>query len=55
MPPLFPQTLVSLHAEPGAVLLVLVEYEPAVADYQRPPGLIRRVGDRRIEMDILSW
>src|ERR687888_403834 len=42
-----PETLASLHAKYGAVLMVLAEYEAAVAEYQRALELIRRVGGRR--------
>jgi class 3 adenylate cyclase/tetratricopeptide (TPR) repeat protein len=49
-----PETLASLHAKYGAVLMVLAEYEAGVSEYQRALELIRRVGDRRSEMDILG-
>jgi class 3 adenylate cyclase/tetratricopeptide (TPR) repeat protein len=42
-----------LHAKHGAVLMVLGEYEGAVAAYQRALELIRQTADRRGEIDIL--
>jgi class 3 adenylate cyclase/tetratricopeptide (TPR) repeat protein len=49
-----PKTLANLHAEHGAVLMVLAEYEAAAAEYQWALELIRRVGDRRREMELLA-
>jgi tetratricopeptide (TPR) repeat protein len=48
-----PGTLATLHAKQGAVLMVLAEYEAAVAQYEQALELVRRVGDRHGEMDIL--
>jgi class 3 adenylate cyclase/tetratricopeptide (TPR) repeat protein len=48
-----PAALTSLHAKHGAVLMVLAEYEAAVAEYQWALELVRQVGDRRSEMDML--
>lgn len=52
-PPPDPPVLVSLHQKHGAVLMVLAEYEEAVAEYLRALELVRRVGDRRAEIEIL--
>jgi class 3 adenylate cyclase/tetratricopeptide (TPR) repeat protein len=48
-----PGTLAILHAKQGAVLMVLAEYEAAVAQYERALELVQRVGDQHGEMDIL--
>ena len=42
-----------LYAKYGTVLKALVEYEGAVAAYQRALELIRQTADRRGEIDIL--
>jgi class 3 adenylate cyclase/tetratricopeptide (TPR) repeat protein len=48
------RTLASLHEKHAAALTVLIEYEAAAAEYQRALELIRRVGDRRREIEILA-
>jgi class 3 adenylate cyclase/tetratricopeptide (TPR) repeat protein len=48
-----PRTLASLHAKQGAVLMVLGEYDASAAAYQWALELIRRVGDRRGEIEVL--
>ena len=48
-----PGVMAPLHAKHGAVLMVLGEYEEAVAAYQRALELIRQTEDRRGEIDIL--
>ncbi len=52
-PPLDPGVFVSLHVKHGAVLTVLGEYEDAAAEYQRALELVRRIGDRRGEIEVL--
>jgi class 3 adenylate cyclase/tetratricopeptide (TPR) repeat protein len=52
-PGLDPGIVARLHAKHGAVLNVLGAYEGAVAAYQRALELIRQVGDRRSEIEIL--
>ena len=52
-PPLDPAVLAGLYEKQGAVLTVLGEYEEAAANFQRALELIRRVGDRRREIEIL--
>jgi class 3 adenylate cyclase/tetratricopeptide (TPR) repeat protein len=52
-PSLEPGAVARLHAKHGAVLMVLVEYEGALAAYQRALELIRQTTDRRGEIDIL--
>jgi class 3 adenylate cyclase/tetratricopeptide (TPR) repeat protein len=47
------RALAHLHAQLGAVLMVLVEYEESTAEYQRALELMRRVGDRQAEAEIL--
>jgi class 3 adenylate cyclase/tetratricopeptide (TPR) repeat protein len=47
------QPLASLHAKQGAVLMVLAEYEGAVAEYQQALAFIRQAGNRRQEIEIL--
>jgi tetratricopeptide (TPR) repeat protein len=49
-----PGTLATLHAKQGAVLMVLAEYEAAVAQYEQALELIRRIGDRRREIELLA-
>ena len=48
------RTLVSLHEKHAAALAVLIEYEAAATEYQRALELIRRVGDRWREIEILA-
>ncbi|MFQ5897200.1 MAG: adenylate/guanylate cyclase domain-containing protein [Candidatus Methylomirabilia bacterium] len=48
-----PGGLASLHMKQGAVLAVLAEYEEAAAVYRRALQLMRRVGDRPREIEIL--
>ena len=52
-PPPDPLILVSLHQKHGAVLMVLAEYEEAAAEYLRALELVRPLGDRRAEIEIL--
>jgi class 3 adenylate cyclase/tetratricopeptide (TPR) repeat protein len=52
-PALEPGAVARLHIKHGAVLMVLGEYEGAVAAYQRALDLIRQTADRRGEIDIL--
>jgi class 3 adenylate cyclase/tetratricopeptide (TPR) repeat protein len=49
-----PGTLASFHKKHAAALTALIEYEAAAAEYQRALELIRRVGDRRREIEILA-
>jgi class 3 adenylate cyclase/tetratricopeptide (TPR) repeat protein len=53
VPALDAAALAALHEGHGAVLTVLGEYETATAEYERALDLVRRVGDRRREVDIL--
>jgi tetratricopeptide (TPR) repeat protein len=48
-----PGAMARLYAKYGTVLKALVEYEGAVAAYQRALELIRQTADRRGEIDIL--
>jgi predicted ATPase len=48
-----PELRASLHAKQGAVLMVLAEYEGAVAEYQQALAFIRQAGNRRQEIEIL--
>jgi tetratricopeptide (TPR) repeat protein len=48
------RTLANLHEKHAVALTVLIEYEAAAAEYQRALELIRRVGDRRHEIEILA-
>jgi tetratricopeptide (TPR) repeat protein len=49
-----PRTLASLHKNHAAALTFLTEYEAAAAEYQRALTLIRRVEDRRREIELLA-
>ncbi|MBI3796070.1 MAG: AAA family ATPase [Deltaproteobacteria bacterium] len=48
-----PEIVARLHAKHGAVLMVLAEYEEAVAAYQRALELVRQVKNRQGEIEIL--
>jgi class 3 adenylate cyclase/tetratricopeptide (TPR) repeat protein len=48
-----PAMLTSLHVKRGAVLSVIAEYEEAAAHYQHALDLVRQIGDRRAEVEIL--
>ncbi len=48
-----PGVLAHLHAKHAAVLNILAEYEAAVAEYQRALELVRPVGDRKREIEML--
>ncbi len=49
-----PETFARLHQRHGAVLTVLAEYEQAAAEYQQALELVRGLGDRRREIEILA-
>ena len=49
-----PGTLASLYEKHAAALTALVEYEAAAVAYQRALELMRRVGERRRESEILA-
>ena len=49
-----PGILASLHVKYAVVLATLTEYEAAVTAYQRALELVRQVGDRRREIEILA-
>ncbi len=48
-----PELLASLHAKQGAVLMILAEYEGAVAEYQQALAFSRQAGNRRQEIELL--
>jgi class 3 adenylate cyclase/tetratricopeptide (TPR) repeat protein len=48
-----PGVLAHLHARHAAVLNILAEYDAAVTEYQRALELIRPIGDRKREIEIL--
>ena len=52
-PALDPATQASLHESHGGVLTVLGEYETAAAEYERALELVRGIGDRHREIDVL--
>lgn len=52
-PPPDPRVVARLHAKYGAVLMVLAEYEAAVAAYEKALVLMRQAGDTTGEIELL--
>jgi class 3 adenylate cyclase/tetratricopeptide (TPR) repeat protein len=52
-PPPEPRALCDVYSRSGAVLMALGQYQESVAAYEAAVDLARRIGDRRLEADLL--